>query len=436
MRRNQKTKSKSPTERELAYNVIKRAPRKSCWVVVARIGEIINHDERIIYYDGVKTENCALLHDASKLDYVYFADMTDNTLISLVADTDNKHYIIRNIKSRKKQEYKGEMVEYDHIESTITIADSLTNILTKFTGTERNKYHLYTRNLKFKTVDLSKMGGVLPIDFIATSPETKKQLWCKLINQIVSHGGDKLDLSGYQLIDPELITDALPTPCNEIKTIIMYQNNKLHKFDWIKQFPQVSSISIWYSNMLKDKNLAQLTTCCPLLSSLQLHYCYQITGKCFYYIYKLPLLCELIVNNPVTQCQNNTITTVLSEREWKEIEGSMLTTILINSDNLTVDFTAYLVEQFKQLKTLVVSDHVLTKLHSDTSDGYDDNQITFVSFQNRERGFKRYRDIRFKNLLRNNYESSPFSDSMLNVIKHKHPDIHKHYQKMNNDKYN
>ena len=133
----------------------------------------------------------------------------------------------------------------------------------------------------------------------------------------------------------------------------------------------------------------------------------------------MPMLNEIILDNPSMSCQPNTFKTVLSEEEWSEMSNDSVEVILINSNNMTVDFAYYLTQSFHSLGRLVITQYLIEKMHKSTTSGYDDDELIFQAFQNVNNGFKRRKTVKFFNLLRDKINKNLYSDSMLKIMKSK-----------------
>ena len=72
-----KAKARSKlTERQLKYWMTKNCPRNHCWIIVARIGEIVSHPDRHVIEGNIVSE-INLNQDTFR--YVYFAEFNDST---------------------------------------------------------------------------------------------------------------------------------------------------------------------------------------------------------------------------------------------------------------------------------------------------------------------------------------------------------------------
>jgi hypothetical protein len=142
---------------------------------------------------------------------------------------------------------------------------------------------------------------------------------------------------------------------------------------------------------------------------------------------KMTNLEKLILDNPIMSCQENTYSTVIREEEWVAIDNSKMEIVLINSDNLTLDYIDYMVKQFTGLKLFIMGHLVLTKLEENIIGGYDEkDKIIFRSYEDKSSYVSTHKPLKIRNLIKNKYQA-PFSDSMLNIIKERNPTQYQMY---------
>ena len=128
-------------------------------------------------------------------------------------------------------------------------------------------------------------------------------------------------------------------------------------------------------------------------------------------------------DNPRLSCQENTFTTVIGPNEWSEMSNTSLELLMINSDNLTLDFISYLLSSFNIVNRFVIAMAVLEKVRNDMHPGYERESITFQTFEDSKIGFKINKSIKFSNLLKDRYNDEPFSESMMRVIRSNNPEL-------------
>ncbi len=448
--------------RDYQYWITKHCPRAQCWIVIARLEEILSHKNLTLYRndvpvsitidkerhkffvdkakklsdtigdkdnyasalkkidDHLKSEANKRELNFGKLSYVYSVKMDENCFSALISDDSCKYYVIDNVlKDKCECDSKCECEESEsEPKSTIYVIDTLESVYNYIPKNLRIKLGLIKHTkIKLKPIDVKALKSTISVDFIGRSDSEQQLLWKKFVEQSM----DILDLSGLLMLENRNMKLDKQYPA--IKTIIIYQNNNITKFDWLSHFPNVNTFSIWYSNTVSDDNVSIITQLCPKLESLEFHSCFNVSARSLISICKLSFINKLMFDNPRMRCQENTFSTVIGPKEWSEIENSSLELLMINSDNLTLDFISYIVSSFKVVNRFVIALAVLDKVRKDMHPGYEKANIIFQAFEDTEIGFKINRDIKFTNLLKDKYNDEPFSKSMLEVIKRNNPEL-------------
>lgn len=410
--------------REYQYWVTKNCDRKHGWIVVARLGEMLHHrDTTIDGPDGpVKHEDLPLTQDG--LEFVYLVDYADNRLITLVQDK-SYFYLIDN--TQKAVEIGDEKhVEY---QSHIVYRKTLTALVSTMSGSLRKKLKLKPINkIKLKSREQDSLKGILPIDFIGQTHERKVELF----RQYAAAHKECLDLSGFYVMDPKVIVDSAKMYQHD--QVVLYQNNRFNSFEWLKYFPNIKILSIWYINTLLDEHIDALVEAAPGLNTVEVHYCYQLTGRILIPLSKLNLLEKLVINNEQCDLQKLAYETVITDKEWKDIDNHSLSLVIINSHNLTLDFIDFFLKSFHGVHNFIMNELVLKKLQDNSADGSKDREepVSFHSVQDTSHGFKRYRDVKVFDLVRNKCGNT-FSDAMLSVIKKRSPEKAEAIEQLKNE---
>lgn len=411
-------KHMTDSEREFKHWITKHCDRKQCWLVVAKLGEMLLHKDTVITGPNnqpVQRDQLALTHDS--LEYVYTVYLKDGHLLALIQDKgyyyllDNKEIIVKEGEEETK-DYK----------SSITYDTSLSKLINRITSSNRKKLALKHKDkIKLKQSEKRQLQGVVPIDFIGKSHPVQ----VKLFRDFIKQNPKRLDLSGFYLLEPQVITDtAVWGKMNFTQEeVILYQNNRFHKFEWLKYFPKVKTLSLWYINQVQDSDIDMLVASAQGLEILEFHYCFQLTGRVLIPISKLPILDKLIISNTQCSLQEQTFETVISDKEWSKLENTSVTLALIDSHNLTLDFIDFFLRSFKSVEHFIMNEIMLGKLEKNSADGGKDREtpVSFHSIADTTVGFKRYRDVRIYDLVRNK-TGNTFSSAMLKKIKERSPE--------------
>lgn len=396
--------------------ITKNCDRRNCWIVVARLGEMLEHTDTVVTGPDGPQDMLPLTHD--RLEYVYLVDFSDQRLITLVQDKDY-YYLIDNTEYTRKE---GEEDIKDY-RSRIMYDASLPRLVDRMPSATRKKLGLKTMEkvLAKKQVQAA-LNGVLPFDFVGKSHIVQVKLFRDYVQQ---NHSVRLDLSGLFILDPKVIEDAalLGKVKFEQTEVVLYQNNKFNKFAWLKHFPKVKTLTLWYINQVKDEDINELVASAPGLEILEFHYCFQLTGRIMIPISTLPVLDKLVINYDKCQLHELAYETVIKDDEWKQIRNRSLTVALIDSHNLTLDFIDLFLKSFTCLKHFIMDEMVLAKLEKNSADGNQDHiePVTFHSTKNTETGFKRYRDVKIFDQVRSKC-GNMFSESMLRKIKERNPE--------------
>jgi hypothetical protein len=430
-------------DRQYKYWLTRNCARDCCWVVGARLGEMISHpDTKFFDQKGKKLDKISLTHQS--LEYIYFAVFDNDRLITLVEDPTG-FYLIENTKevltdgkngedgndgdngngngknSKKEDDRDDEEDEEDEINiaSVIRFSPTLDGILGTMTTGKRKQLGLKKRDkAKLKPRDTTALKGVVHIDLINQPMEKKQSLW----NTFIKQCDDTLDLSGFHTLPLSIVENGIGS--RKIATIILYQNINLYSFAWIKKFPRANLLSIWMINMVDDKSLESLVGNCTQLETVEIHNCYQVTGRALITLSKLVMLSKILIDNEQLSCQENPFSTVIKREEWQQIENnsSPLELLLLNSSNLTLDYIDFVLGSFKHLKKFVMNTIILEKLYKNSYSGSEKEEVIFQSFNDPSRGYIRKRDVRVYGLLCSQVDDNVFSDSMLNKIAEQNPD--------------
>lgn len=424
-------------EEKCLYWITKHAPRQSCWLIVAKLGDMLGHNNTTIHHPSMEavadlstqptTVADLLTHD--DLEYIYASKMDDNRITILISDM-TRYYVIDNKliteeyeeteESENQEEQKSEAnKEKDQFSSDIWYNESIIELLDIIPGTVRKRLSLkqaHKQKLKTNNIDTNL---IQPMHFSRKTFEQQVELWKQYVKQQTRDKGDTLDFSGLYKLDPKVIVAAgLKYPT--FKTVVINQNNKFTNLHWLFYFPNLEVLSVWYINMLKDESFKDIHRYAPKINTLELHMCPQVTGRVLLNFNGLGLLKNLILNNPKCSLQENIHETIISDKEWETIKGNCLNTLLIDSGNLTRDFIKFALESYPNLEHFIMHKEVMLQLKEHSSSGHSDDKIVFHSAEDTKQGFHRYKDVKIYELVRNK-AGNMFSESMLNKIKQNDP---------------
>ena len=202
--------------------------------------------------------------------------------------------------------------------------------------------------------------------------------------------------------------------------MVLSQNLGFRNLAFYKLCTGLEITSLWYMPHLKDDMLAPLTQL-GSLNTVEFHHCPALTGRALLTLASISTLKRLIFNEANMAIQLHGSATVISEEEWRTLRNVSLEILLLDSDNLTLDFIHYVLQSFPRLQHFLMGAHILGKLERDSRGGRETDVVTFHMATDHKQAFSRHRDVYIRNLLKD--QCGPmFSNSMLQKIKERSPD--------------
>jgi len=394
-------------DREYRYWLTRNCDRSNCWIIVAKLGEMLMHEDTTVFNSaGEQAERNTLKLEHDNLEYVYFAYCSGYTVCTLVQNKQGVYYLINNMAYEQgaKDEEGNPLMGY---RSVIYFGDKIEPLLKTLSGQKRKAIGIkYSDKAKLSHTEKEALKGVTYIDLIGKSAEEQRELFLKYAEQ----NTNRLDLSGFFLLEPTVILQTDKFPHTEI---VLHQNNRFYQFQWLESFPSLKILSMWYINMLDDSGVSSITA--HPIETLEIHGCPQVTGRSIIPLSKMPKLEKLVISNRQTLLQENAYETLIKESEWREIDNSSLKVLLLDSYNLTLDFIDYICKSFTGLEHFIMAEAVLEKLRRGSSSGYLDEKIVFHSANDIKNVVERKRDVKVYDLVRNKVGHT-FSESMLRII--------------------
>jgi hypothetical protein len=373
-------------------------PHNMVWLAIDELNKIMNHDNTIVKYRD-REEKIDKYADTVKpvLQYVNTCHFDDNK-ITILFTASKGYYLVHNERET-------------NITSTIWYDDELPSLVERLPSKIRKHVSLKTiSKIKLGDKDKQKLELVQPYDFVNQVDQV--ELWKKYLSQRQKE--TILDLSGFYMFDPMVIIRA-GVRSNNFHTIIVNQNQKFSRNDWLYYFPNLRTYTLWYSKAQND-DFAKLHQYAPKITTLEFHNCLAINGRVLLNVTRLPSLERLIINNDRCELQSDLDKTIISDEEWGSLRYPTLHTLLIDSGNLTMDFIKFALISFPCLEHFVMHEKVLAKFGGSSSSGEGDHEVTFHSASNLQNSIVRKGEIKVWNLVRNKY-GKMFSESMLKKIK-------------------
>lgn len=370
------------------------------FIILKHINEIIAH------------KNVTLIGDAEvqlptplniSLRYVFLATIDDQTLKTMIYDDKlNLYFYIYNTRDTDVEQEQESNVNVN-IKSTIwyhTNAEALLEMVPN----------------EVKETDKIPLTGPAVDYALATTREEEIEVW----RHFIADAGSELDLSGFYFLNPRVIIEAA-VKAPQVDTILVNQNMLLcDSFSWLFYFPNLNALSITYSP-ITDQSLERINKYAPELVLVDINQCLNITGRCLIELTKCSGIEEIVINGDTCKMQENNFETVITDEEWKHISSLSLTSLEIDSSNLSMDFINCCLKSFHGLTRLIVNPTVLQKLEKTARSGHSNQRVYFYSNEDSENCFYRYKDVKIADLL-SNKTGPTFSESMLRKIKELDPE--------------
>ena len=338
------------------------------------------------------------------LRYVFLASIDDQALKTMIYDDklDMYFYIYNTRNTEVEVEVEVEQ-QSPAIKSTIwyhTNAESLLEMVPN----------------EVKETDKIPLTGPTVDYALATTRDAEIEVW----KHFIADAGNELDLSGFYFLNPRVIIEA-GVKAPQVDTIIVNQNMLLcDSFSWLFYFPNLNALSITYSP-ITDQSMELINKYAPELVLVDINQCLNITGRCLLNLTKCSGIEEIVISGDTCKMQENNFETVITDEEWKTVSSLSLTSLEIDSTNLSMDFINYCLKSFHGLTRFIVNPTILQKLEKTARSGHSDQRVYFYSTEDSDNCFYRYKDIKIADLLCN--KTGPcFSESMLRKIKEIDPD--------------
>lgn len=342
------------------------------------------------------------------LKYIYTCKASETRITTIVCDM-SRYYLIDNV------------LDEDDIKSQIWFHQTPMGLVDLIPEDIRKSLDIKPADqiaAHLSKKDKQALAGVLPLDFARATHDEQKDLWKRFMASTTTR--TELDLSGFISLDDSIIIEA-GIRYDHISTIVTNMNNNLFVggCNWLCYFPMLTTLTVW-STDITDDNLKNISEHAPNLTIIEFHQCTQLTGRCLIELAKLPQLTNIVLDNETCKLQETTFETVIKDDEWKQIKSDTITTLFINSGNLTLDFIDFSLKSFKQISNFIMHELVLKKLEKHSRSGHTEHKISFHSSSNINEGFYRYADVKVTDLVRNKIAPA-FSESMLRKIRELDP---------------
>lgn len=408
------------------------------WVVINNYDEIFNHIGRQFFkstcMDVVKDDRVLKVED---MGHIYATFMSSELLISIIR-TKGKHgqlYLIRNqvsiaeaeaeltVAETTNNETENEIKlvddipqfpEIKSIESKLYLLNSLRDVVSilsrkdrKSIGIIKNQYLI----CKNKKDDVEHHRNI--ISLAEVEPDNVDE-YIATYNKIYA-GKDTINLAHNYSITSNILNQF---PINNgINQIILNKNHQLHDFTWFTRFPRVCLLNCYYMNSLTYDNIVYICKTYPYLNYINFYNCCRLNIRILKPLLHMTYIEKIVIEDENFWCQKGPSELFISHDEWEGLDCVSLKSLVINSTNMTVDVVDYILKSCTKLESLVVDESVFANVQEKASNGYENERIVFVPFQNQKKGLQYHRNVRFSGMYKDNYNTKVFTDSFMDGIK-------------------
>lgn len=379
-------------EREYKYYIAKNANNNYYNDLLTKdILEKITNDKENIEYKLMTEKPMKTELTNKDIHFIYFSDFSSTYCIFLLQHFET-YYLVKAANNKY----------------IITISD---NFIKLFKSISRADLKLLGLNNLKKIIKKGDFDSNItyPFDLIY---KDVGDLVNKLITTIIQDKKNNKNIDYLILNDILVLSDEHFTQMpvlSHIKKLSLLNNLNIKNLAQLfKCFPNLEELALWSISNVRNEDFLFESN----LTTIELHNC-QVNLEIFNFL-QGDKLTKLVFDGNSFKCQKNKYTSLLTGDEWKGIRVPNLNTLLINCYDLSIDTIANFVDHFPKLHTFVISENVLKDVMKNTKTGYEKEEVTFYSFQNKETFYKLNRDIKFLNL---NVESALYSESFLNLMK-------------------
>ena len=406
------------------------APNQNNWILQMNYRDIIQHQDRqVLTLSGETGE----INEPSALTHIFFSYMTKQQLVALILTKAGQFILINNQvevevpKPEEGGELEGETGErliklnepipvVKGIQSTLTILDRPDDLMNRklLSGSMQKQLGLKEWN-RSRNCDKVVTSNSTYVDLIGLTKT--KTLLPKAYDLILQTAPDVNFQHIYYLSEKQL--SHLPQ-ISTVKMVKFNQNGQIRDFSWMSKFPNLRGVSFDQCQQLNDGLVSQVIKSCPVLEEMTFRYCCTLNIRVFLALLNSSSLRRLDIDYPNFHCQISPKDVLVSHKEWKSVCSLTLHTLMMNSEDLTLDVLDYILKSCTELRDLYLNDQVLKMVSKNIvfseNDIRPDNVVNFHSYSDHRKGFRAGRPMTFKNMFKN-LCSAPFSRSMLGKIR-------------------
>ena len=429
-------------------------PQSNNWIVLLKFDEMVGHQTNRHLFKVVGESIISVDADPmfelcqADLRHVYLTYMTDQRLITVVETLSKGIFLIDNTVTVTEPEPKmgsteepqtlklddkalDQYLEKHGEQSQIELIKEPVD-LPELNSIESKIYHLENirqmrRCVSKKDWKLIGLRGEIKLKkeqqtlidqicFLDMIHQNDPQAYSTVLKAYIEQSKDDLDLHHNYTVTDQLLMQLETNP--QVTQLTICQNFQLNDLRWLAKFPNLRLINIYFNHQLEQHHFEQMVNFIPQIRVINIRCCLRVNIRILLPLFKLDYLEKLSIDDDQFWCQKGIHELFISPAEWKDMFCPSLQKLTINSINLTLDVTDYIIHSCPNLQQLTVDDSILNLITKNVESGLDkDSSVIFNSWQNPNKGTQVFRKIYFKGLLKDTYGSQMFSESMLRKIK-------------------
>lgn len=365
--------------------------------------QLTKNDYSVYEYilDNIKQEDVPKTITKDMIDFIYFSEININSCLILV-QYKKLYYLIKDIITNSQTE---------EIKSIIKISDNFIKITNELSNKDKKLLNIISYD-KFKKIKFNyekanyipfKENNLYPFDIIY---DTEEEIITILDKYISNEKTDSMVFVNMFVLTNNILENIKVYP--NIKKLLICNNIRITKFNFIKNFPNLESISLWDMPQIKNENVLIIS---DTLTEIQFHHC-SINLEIFKYLNNMNFK-KIVINQSKFTCNINKHQNLLSDEDWANLNYNNLNEIYINSKDLTLETMDYVIRTFKKLNLFVINDIMFDTFKRNTKSGCEPEEIVIQSAFVKENNLTYNRDVKFLNL---NKPQEMYSDAFINKM--------------------
>lgn len=271
--------------------------------------QLTKNDYSVYEYilDNIKQEDVPKTITKDMIDFIYFSEININSCLILV-QYKKLYYLIKDIITNSQTE---------EIKSIIKISDNFIKITNELSNKDKKLLNIISYD-KFKKIKFNyekanyipfKENNLYPFDIIY---DTEEEIITILDKYISNEKTDSMVFVNMFVLTNNILENIKVYP--NIKKLLICNNIRITKFNFIKNFPNLESISLWDMPQIKNENVLIIS---DTLTEIQFHHC-SINLEIFKYLNNMNFK-KIVINQSKFTCNINKHQNLLSDEDWANL---------------------------------------------------------------------------------------------------------------------